>query len=650
MVVGARGAPRSSLSASASRRSVRLSALAAAFLFLGLTLSGCTRPEPGPDDDPEPKGPAAQADEEGTVVLGLGGWDQPLQLRDAFTDAPLPGLVAAAAPIAGADGRGILLVWDPAGQYPTQLIELVAQSAEDASPESLSLKAVAKAATAAVAVAPAGAHAIESVAVQALGTAENIGRLDDFDSTLDTVQLLFKELHSLGYGPAEWGVPATTTHETPDAVLQRVQKDALDGVAEEMVFLGVGLAVGGASGALVIGALLGVAVAATQAALDAATIETCRAQGANIAVTRIGPLTFLECEGPRPELWQWSTVRPEGIDRPSGLDFIQADNLTGWIRCDYDPQAQPTCPVPRGSYEVLAVSPGDTYAYGQVAVGDDEAVVQLDPQEFPDVEILLTSDPDLTGFLEPGAMVEFDAIAFYPNATYYPCDLNYVVINPPGTTVGSIDSTSGSFTAVEGPGAARVLARCDGFVSNAILVSTSAGSSSPTEPTNDWTSTTSSPPPPPPVTASVDAGQCVYIGEESTGPNSWDWITWSFSLTTSGTASGEPGTRLSIRLQSPGTAVFEEEPLQFGTLWTPSEYNREYYGSEVSLDREAERAEGDPEADAWTITAQVSKSAQRSYIPDFAGPHDYIVRIDVYGESYSDQASAELAVTCTIPG
>lgn len=101
----------------------------------------------------------------------------------------------------------------------------------------------------------------------------------------------------------------------------------------------------------------------------------------------------------------------------------------------------------------------------------------------------------LTGFLDPGTQVKFKAVATDAKGNVVSCNPVFIVSNPVGSNVATIDDT-GLLTVGPDDGAVKVTARCGGITSNAILVS-GKGGKEPLPPP---------PPPPSPPTGGVLTG------------------------------------------------------------------------------------------------------------------------------------------------
>jgi len=92
------------------------------------------------------------------------------------------------------------------------------------------------------------------------------------------------------------------------------------------------------------------------------------------------------------------------------------------------------------------------------------------------------SNPDLTGFLSPGTVVQFSAVARDANGNVVGCTPRFTVSNPVGSNVANIDPNMGVLTMGPDEGAVSVTATCDAVTSGKPILVSGSGSGPPDAP------------------------------------------------------------------------------------------------------------------------------------------------------------------------
>jgi hypothetical protein len=152
------------------------------------------------------------------------------------------------------------------------------------------------------------------------------------------------------------------------------------------------------------------------------------------------------------------------------LEVISKDILGYGFVGVLDTQGRADIPVTVGNYTVRVTSSGFSPQTVDTTVSENETSVYTRHDSVIS-KLILTSDPDLTGFLDIGTPVQFYATAKDANGIDVTCKpVVFVVTNPVGSTVATIDD-SGLLIVGPDDGAAKVTARCGGVKSNHILVS-----------------------------------------------------------------------------------------------------------------------------------------------------------------------------------
>ncbi len=255
------------------------------------------------------------------------------------------------------------------------------------------------------------------------------------------------------------------------------QKEAMDEITEALQHnLGLTLFfVVASAGQTLPTAPASVAIGATTFGIDSSTVSAC---GDQVSRTKIAGFYFYDCPvsyplgdlGPFPMAANISD--PFGKPLTTGsIELVRKGTLGLGFECDVVQAANGKCQVPPGDYLMRARSPGFGPVTGSVTLPKGGGKVSATLQKLPIAKVTLNSQPGLTGFLAPGTQVKFTAAATDENGNIVPCDARFSVSNPVGSSVATINPTSGLLTVGPNDGAASVVARCGGVSSAPRLVS-----------------------------------------------------------------------------------------------------------------------------------------------------------------------------------
>ncbi len=420
-------------------------------------------------------------DESGQVRLNVLGQDLTFTLVDKDTRNPIGGLTVAVA--MNTASSGLLLAVDPLNQYPLQIVQLasgtgatkLSLAGSGERQEGALLPLASDPAQVLVPVTLKSTAAIPTVVIKKLETVRTPFEL------LDSLAFLLNVADAAGVPVGELAgkLGLTEVKEvTEEEARKELRTDLALGLSSKILLLA------GTAGAGGVPLGLGIAADLVNYALDDITINECTARlGAKLKKVTVkltnGNLHFLKCEPPSRPDTDASPVSFKAVKKDSletipidDIEFINKKKITLGIKGPPAPNGVVTTNVPRGPYRVTLRAPGFCPESVDITVPDNSSTtVQFD--RCPMDKLVLAADR-LTGFLAPGAQVNFQVKAKDIKGLDLFCDSDFFVINPPGSQVASIVKTGpdrATLTAGPDNGAARVIARCKGMTSNAILVS-----------------------------------------------------------------------------------------------------------------------------------------------------------------------------------
>lgn len=435
--------------------------------------------------------PTSFTDESGTANFTMMGKRLSVQFVNESTGHPVPGLLAAMALDNETGAWGVVIAVDPAGQYPPQLAMIrgppsQAGNAMVVRPGPMGAASVLRAAP------PAEGAEADGPLVRATSGPWSVAEtypqpglppvdidqppMSSYFNIVDRAgDALFKSMLSAGFLTGYEGL--TWGRQVSEVVSLEEAKKRLELLALKEKYEAV---------------LLYFRGGATEQKRDAVffsdfkiltnrlKLEKCARMGTDILWTTSYFLHFIECGPPArdrslpdPDPGSHAVIRSKGPLPPGvGTDFLLVDS-PNVVRCAGQELEAGECRILRGEALLRTGGPGYVPKLETAKIEVEELTVDLEPTLAPTVTARLVPD-GATGFLKAGTRLQFRIEAQTSDGQAFACpSQSFGVISTLAGVVVVVDSLQGVFEAGPTAGVARVVARCGGYVTPAILVSSS---------------------------------------------------------------------------------------------------------------------------------------------------------------------------------
>ncbi len=423
-------------------------------------------------------------DEDGRVIIDIGDSAVPFILRDQTTGIPLEGINAALGIDPSEPWHAILVLQDPAGQYPLKLVELQgALGGQTAVIKPSAADGLVGAVTGETApieiIFPEGDFPYLRGAVDQKG----VSGLQDPTGLPPGVNDLTKALPSALQKLPGWaGIHATTTRVDATDMSRQIVQDYTEGMSSDASGWVTTMIRGGSPVPGMLGEFTN--------SLSEIVFSKMGATEYDIVEIGAGPMSFKVYKPifpsdtgpvfpPNPESSEVSVTTPDGAPVSGGSLQLMSKNILGeGFVGVLDSQGRASIPVPIGDYTASALTPGNSPGRFDLPIKATGGSIAIKVQPSNVARIELYTQPALSsrmslpeGTTRKIAMIVYDSKGKELTAKQKAVmRCTYFVHNPVGKQVASVNR-DGTVTIQGDAGAASVVARCNGVLSKPLLIS-----------------------------------------------------------------------------------------------------------------------------------------------------------------------------------